>query len=311
MNTSAHIPVLLEPTLAALNIRPDGVYMDCTFGRGGHSQQILQRLGPKGRLIAIDQDPQAIAHAEKEFANEPRLQIHHCSYRSFLHVLEDEMLEGKLDGLLFDLGVSSPQLDEAERGFSFQKDGPLDMRMNTSSGVTAAQWLQSAKEQQIANVIYQYGEERFSRRIARAIVTARQLKPLQGTSQLAEIVKAAIPKWEKDKHPATRTFQAIRIYINNELSDLEEALDQVVEALKPGGRLAVISFHSLEDRLVKRFIRDEATGDPFPADLPIRDSDLQRRLKLIGKAIRANASELEQNPRARSAVLRVAERLAV
>ena len=305
-----HQPVLLEEALAALNVNPAGRYVDGTFGRGGHSAAILDALGEEGRLLALDKDPAAIEAANQRFAGDPRFLIRQDSFAMMNAQVEALGWTHQIDGILLDLGVSSPQLDDARRGFSFQKDGPLDMRMNPQQGQSAAEWLTEAREQDIATVLKEYGEERFAKRIARAIVQARKEKAITTTKQLSEIVAAANPAWEKGKDPATRSFQAIRIYINRELDDLDEVLQQTVEMLKPGGRLVVISFHSLEDRRVKRFMRDAARGDDFPPDLPVMQAQLNPDLRLIGKAVRAGEAELEQNPRARSAVMRVAERLA-
>ncbi len=305
-----HNPVLLDEALVALNIRPDGLYVDGTFGRGGHSAAILNALGDEGRLLALDKDPEAIAVANQRFADDPRFLIRQDSFAMMSEQIKALDWNNQVDGILLDLGVSSPQLDDARRGFSFKKDGPLDMRMNPEQGLSAAEWLAEAREQDMVTVLKEYGEERFAKRIVRAIVQARKEKAITTTKQLSEIVAAANPAWEKGKDPATRSFQAIRIYINRELDDLERVLEQVTKILKPGGRLVVISFHSLEDRRVKRFIRDAARGDDFPPDLPVTQAQLNPSLRLIGKAVRAGAQELEQNPRARSAVMRVAERLA-
>ncbi len=304
-----HRSVLLEESVDALAIRPDGVYVDATFGRGGHTALMLERLGPEGRLLAIDKDPQAIEAARTRFAGESRLRLHHGSFAELGEFVEGCGLMGQIDGVLMDLGVSSPQLDDASRGFSFMREGPLDMRMDSSRGESAAQWLARAKEGEIAKVLKEYGEERFSKRIARAIVTAREESEITTTAQLAALVAAAVPVKEKDKHPATRSFQAIRIFVNGELDDLRACLDQVVDVLQRGGRLAVISFHSLEDRIVKRFMRDQARGDDFPPGLPVTADQLKPRLKIVGKAIRPGAEEVAANPRARSSVLRVAEKL--
>ncbi len=305
-----HRPVLLDEALAALNVSPDGHYVDGTFGRGGHSAAILNVLNEDGRLLALDKDPEAIEVAHQRFAEDQRFLIRQDSFAMMNAQVKALGWTNQVDGILLDLGVSSPQIDDASRGFSFQKDGPLDMRMNPEQGLSAAQWLAAAREQDIVTVLKEYGEERFAKRIARALVQARKEKAITTTKQLSEIVAAANPAWEKGKDPATRSFQAIRIYINRELDDLEQVLEQVTEILKPGGRLVVISFHSLEDRRVKRFIRDAARGDDFPPDLPVTQAQLNPSLRLIGKAVRAGAKELERNPRARSAVMRVAERLA-
>jgi len=304
-----HRPVLLDVSVEALAVQPAGVYLDGTFGRGGHSRLILQRLGEKGRLIAIDKDPEAIAFAHKTLIEDKRFNIVRGSFAMLAEVAEQAGVMGRVNGILLDLGVSSPQLDQAQRGFSFLQDGPLDMRMDPESGQSAADWLAQAETQEIADVLKIYGEERHARRIARAIVQARSEQPIHTTKALADVIAAANPSWEKGKHPATRSFQAIRIYINRELDDLRACLDQVIEVLAPGGRLAIISFHSLEDRIVKRFMRDQAKGDCFPPGVPVTQAQLQPKLRLVGKAMQANEQEVEANPRARSAVLRVAERL--
>ena len=303
--TDKHITVLLHEAVEAVLTDPEGVYVDGTFGRGGHSRAILEGLSEKGRLYGIDKDPRAIAAATELAAQDERFAIHHGSFVELDEMLGDE----KVDGVLLDLGVSSPQLDTPERGFSFQYDGPLDMRMNTTQGESAADWINRAEEQEISKVIWEYGEDRFSRRMARAIVAARQEEPITTTKRLAEIIAAACPTREKGKHPATRAFQAIRIHINRELDDLIECLDKALEVLKPGGRLVVISFHSLEDRIAKRFIRKHAKGDELPSWLPVREDQLNKRMKPLGKAIKAGAAEVDANPRARSAVMRVAEKL--
>lgn len=293
----------------ALSLKPEGIYVDATFGRGGHAAAILQRLGPQGRLLAIDKDPSAIAAARERFAAEPRFSIFHGSFADLGRAVDGAGVRGRVDGLLLDLGVSSPQLDDASRGFSFMRDGPLDMRMDTSCGLSAAQWLAQAGEGDITRVLKELGEERFAKRIAHAIVTARKVTPIETTKQLAKLVTESIPRWEPDKNPATRSFQAIRIFINRELDDIRECLDQVVEVLASSGRLAVISFHSLEDRIVKRFMRDEARGDDFPVGLPVTVDQLQPTLKVVGKAVRPSPEEVDENPRARSAVLRIAEKM--
>lgn len=302
--------MLCDEVLAALAVRADGIYIDGTFGRGGHAGAILAQLGPQGRLLGLDKDPQALDEARRRFGADERFEIERDSFAQLGKHVANRGWQGKVNGILLDLGVSSPQLDDAERGFSFRRDGALDMRMNPDEGQSAAQWLARAGEGEIADVLHHYGEERYARRIARAIVAARAEGPITRTAQLAEIIRAAHPRWEPGKDPATRSFQAIRIYINRELDDLQACLPQAVAALAPGGRLAVISFHSLEDRRVKRFFRDEAKGDSFPPDLPVPQSALSPRLRLVGKAIRAAEAEVAANPRARSAVLRVAERLA-
>jgi len=307
----SHSTVLLDEAVEALLTDPEGVYVDATFGRGGHSARILARLAAAGRLLAIDKDPEAIRFARERFAAEPRLQIEHGSFAQLRRLVEQRGWLGQVSGVLLDLGVSSPQLDDPQRGFSFTHDGPLDMRMDPSRGESAADWINRASEQELADVIYRYGEERFSRRMARAIVAQREQAPITTTARLAGIIAAANPRWEKGKNPATRAFQAIRIHINRELEEVEQCLDQALEVLTPGGRLVVISFHSLEDRMVKRFIRRHVKGDEhLPAEVPVTDAMLQRRLKSAGKAVKAGQEELSRNPRARSAVMRTAIKLA-
>jgi 16S rRNA (cytosine1402-N4)-methyltransferase len=305
LSQAEHVSVLLEESVAALAIKPDGSYLDGTFGRGGHSRAILNSLSPSGRLIAFDKDPQAES-AAAQFANDPRFEFVPSSFAEVL----SQVAHSELDGILLDLGVSSPQLNNAERGFGFSDDGPLDMRMDTRSGITAAEWLAVAAEAEIADVIKTYGEERFARRMASAIVKARAESPITRTKQLAKIVAEANPKWEPNKHPATRAFQAIRIFINRELEDLELALGHMVDALSAGGRLVVISFHSLEDRIVKRFMRDQARGQQLPKHVPVTDSDTGKTLSLIGKAVKPSSQEVQRNPRSRSAIMRIAERRA-
>jgi len=305
-----HTPVLHDEVLAGLAIRPEGRYCDATFGRGGHTASILGALGPNGRVVAIDRDPDAIRAGQRRFAGETRLTLVRGSFGPLEERVRAAGIEGELDGVLLDLGVSSPQLDEAARGFSFMQDGPLDMRMDNEAGQSAAQWLAKAGEREIGDVLRELGEERFARRIARAIVAARAVEPIERTGQLATIVAAAVPTREPGKHPATRAFQAIRIHVNRELEQLESALPQAVRLLAPGGRLCVISFHSLEDRIAKRFIRREEQGDPVYAGLPQVPPHARPRLKRVGGAIVAGEAELASNPRARSAVLRVAERVA-
>lgn len=306
---SEHITVLLNEAVDALVKNPDGLYVDCTFGRGGHSRLILQGLSEQGRLIGVDKDPRAIETGKELEREDSRFSICHGSFAE-LNTWIAEKGEGKaVAGILMDLGVSSPQLDEAERGFSFMKDGPLDMRMNTEAGMTAAQWIASAKEEEIADVFYQFGEERCSRRLAKAIVERRKEEPFERTLDLAEVIKVAHPKWEKNKHPATRAFQGMRIFLNNELGDLKETLDLATDSLDKNGRLVVISFHSLEDRMVKRFIRDKEKGPQLPPDIPIMEADFPKELKHIGKAIKASKEEVEMNVRSRSAVMRIAEKL--
>jgi 16S rRNA (cytosine1402-N4)-methyltransferase len=300
-----HATVLLDEAVAGLRVEADGVYVDGTFGRGGHSRLILEQLGAHGRLIALDKDPVAVAAGRA--LQDARFQIVHSGFEHLREVLRELGID-KVDGVLLDLGVSSPQLDDAQRGFSFRFDAPLDMRMDTSRGETAAQWLATVDEGLLAEVISDYGEERFARKIARALVIARQESPIVTTRQLSEIVAKNVHSREPGKNPATRTFQAVRIYINRELEELESVLPQCMDSLRAGGRMAVISFHSLEDRIVKRFMRDMAQGDKLPRNLPIRAAEIpQAKLKLVGKAIHASERELALNPRARSAVLRVAE----
>ena len=303
----AHRPVMLAEVLEGLSVRSDGVYVDCTFGRGGHSKAILKRLGESGRLLALDKDPTAVAsEMAKELSHDPRFSIEHGSFADMQKMVQRLQCLGRVTGVLMDLGVSSPQLDEAERGFSFLREGPLDMRMNTSCGLTAAEWLMQVKELELVRVLREYGEERFAGRIAKAIVAAR---PVLTTRQLADIVEKAVPLRERHKHPATRSFQAIRIAVNHELDELEAGLRQAVEVLQPGGRLVVIAFHSLEDRIVKRFMREQECGKPVPAHIPWPEPH-RSRLKRIGKAQMPGESEVGMNVRARSAVMRVAERLA-
>lgn len=302
--------MLFEEALEALDMDSSGIYVDGTFGRGGHSGEILNRLGEAGRLIAIDKDPDAVSFGQQLFADDQRFEIKQGSFSMLSEFVEAENLVGKIDGVFLDLGVSSPQLDQAERGFSFMSDGPLDMRMDNSSGQTAAEWLAVAEASEIAQVLKTYGDERFAKRIARSIVSNREEQPITTTSQLSEIVSAAIPSWEKGKHPATRSFQAIRIHINGELDDLKSCLSQAVDVLAPGGRLVVISFHSLEDRITKRFIREGEKGDYFPPGLPITADQLNPKLKRVRKPIFPTEQEVDENPRSRSAVLRVTEKMA-
>ena len=305
-----HETVLLEAAVAALLEDGAGFYVDGTFGRGGHSRRILQGLQPQGRLLAIDKDPEAIRVARAELGTDTRFEVVQGSFSRLAELVASAGLTGKVSGVLLDLGVSSPQLDEAQRGFSFIQDGPLDMRMNPEEGQSAAEWLASASEQEIADVIYRYGEERFSRRMARALIEHRKLQPIATTLQLAEIIKQANPAWEKHKHPATRAFQGIRIHINRELEDLQSVLQQALDVLRVGGRLVVISFHSLEDRIVKQFINKQSKGDDYPAGVPVQYADLNPRVKKIGKAVKADDDEVRVNPRSRSAIMRVAEKIA-
>ncbi|MBR9867870.1 MAG: 16S rRNA (cytosine(1402)-N(4))-methyltransferase RsmH [Oceanospirillales bacterium] len=305
-----HITVLLNEAVDTLVEDPDGFYIDGTFGRGGHSELVLSRLSEQGRLMGIDKDPEAIACAAERFGDDPRFSIERGSFAQLEEFVRRRELAGQVDGVLLDLGVSSPQLDDPNRGFSFMSDGPLDMRMNPDVGESAAEWLAHAAEKEIADVLYTYGEERHSRRMARAIVNEREQEPIVTTGRLAKIITEANPAWEKGKNPATRAFQGIRIFINRELEDLEDCLDQALEMLKPGGRLVVISFHSLEDRIVKRFIRKYVKGDEhLPPGIPVTDDMLNIRLKAVGKAVKAGRDEVSGNPRSRSAVMRVAKKV--
>lgn len=300
---------MLGPAIAGLNLRIDGRYIDGTFGRGGHSGAILNNLGPDGYLLAIDRDPQAISSAPESLRNDARLELIQGEFSEIRRYAIDRKMLGKVDGLLLDLGVSSPQLDTVERGFSFQSDGPLDMRMDPSTGESAADWIATVEEHTLKRVLQQFGEEQYSGRIARAIVAARSVARIARTAQLAEIVKQAVPVRGQKRHPATKTFQAIRIFINNELAELERALEASLDVLRPGGRLCVISFHSLEDRRVKRFMRDHAReAEPYRG-MPDVPPEHQPPLKLIGKAISPSEQEIANNVRARSARLRIAERV--
>ena len=307
---SGHVTVLLQEAVESLVTDSNGFYIDGTFGRGGHSGLILGGLSEGGRLLAVDKDEQAVAVGSLRFSSDPRFEIIHGSFASLSAWLEERGKMGEVTGLLLDLGVSSPQLDQPERGFSFLHDGPLDMRMDDSVGPTAADWVNAAAEEEIIQVLKEYGEERFARRMAKAILFEREKEPIVTTARLAKIIAEANPAWEKGKHPATRAFQAIRIHINNELRDLDEVLEQALEMLAIGGRLVVISFHSLEDRRVKRFINHHEKGDVLPMGLPVTDDQLNKRLRRLSKAIKAGKTELERNPRARSAIMRVAEKIA-
>lgn len=309
-----HISVLLNESIDGLAIKPDGIYIDGTFGRGGHSRTILSKLGENGRLYSIDRDPTAIAEANK--IDDPRFTIIHGPFSKMAEYAEEYNLAGKVDGVLLDLGVSSPQLDDAERGFSFMKDGPLDMRMDPTSGISAAQWLLEADLDDITWVLREFGEEKFARRIARAIITHREdeeKEPLTRTSHLAKLISDTSPFREKKKHPATRSFQAIRIYINSELEEIDTALKGALSILAPAGRLSIISFHSLEDRMVKRFMRKESQGPQVPHGLPLTEDQIKAlgsaALKTVSKAIKPSSQEVEVNNRSRSSVLRIAEKL--
>ncbi len=306
METTPHIPVLLEAAVDALAIRSGGKYVDGTFGRGGHSREILSRLGPRGALLAMDRDPEARKVAA-ELGTDARFAFRQECFSHMADVVRQHWPESRISGVLLDLGVSSPQLDQGSRGFSFQHDGPLDMRMDPGAGIPASEWLNNADEATIAEVLFTLGEERFSRRIARSIVAARRITPITRTGQLADLVRRAVPRAEPGKHPATRTFQALRIHVNNELGELRAWLDTIHDVLAPGARLVVISFHSLEDRLVKRAFQGRSDGPRLPRGLPVIPEIARPRLRMIGKPIRPGATECRRNPRARSAVLRVAE----
>lgn len=304
-----HTPVLLNESLQGLNVDADGVYVDCTFGRGGHSRAILERLGKTGYLLAFDKDPEVVNKESSLLLEDPRMHFFRGSFTQLEEVVESLQLTRKVNGILLDLGVSSPQIDNAERGFSFLHDGLLDMRMDNSQGMNAAEWLLHARQEEIADVLYKFGDERFSRRIARAIVRRRNIEPIVRTSQLANLVAAVIPGKRRLRHPATKTFQAIRIFINRELEELEAVLLQALRVLKKNGRLLVMSFHSLEDRLVKKFMRTQAKGEEVPRDIPVMQAFVPQMM-LVGKPIFSSQEEIENNPRARSAVLRIAEYIA-
>jgi 16S rRNA (cytosine1402-N4)-methyltransferase len=306
-----HEPVMMAEVMQHLNFVPDGVYVDGTYGRGGHSQSILQSLGANGQLIVMDKDPQAIESASLKLGQDARVTILHEDFSNLADILAEMNLLQSVDGVLLDLGVSSPQLDDASRGFSFQKNGPLDMRMNPQQGESAARWLGRAEEEEISKVLWELGEERFARRIARKIVETRRTQNIDDTKTLSDLISGCVPQPKNRKHPATRSFQAIRIHINQELAYLGRLLDSIFNVLKVGGRLLVISFHSLEDRMVKRFLRLHSSKPKIPRGLPVAEKDLVSgiRLRLIGKAMRAGVEELTGNPRARSAILRVAERV--
>lgn len=306
-----HLPVMVAEALQQLAIKKDGIYLDCTFGRGGHSQGILSLLSQNGQLLAFDRDSDAInSDYAQAMLTDGRFKLNHSCFSELENIVKNADLAGKVDGILLDLGVSSPQLDDPKRGFSFLRDGPLDMRMDGNAGISAEQLLASVDEKDLVKVLFDYGEERFARRIARTIVEKRAQSPITTTRQLAELIEDAVPVREKHKHPATRTFQAIRIEINNELDELKAVLQQSVRVLRPGGRLVVISFHSMEDRMVKRFIRNESGAKYNPGRLPIMEVDIAKGiLKTMGKALKAGKQEISQNPRARSAIMRVAERV--
>jgi len=304
---TTHETVLKDEAASALVKNPAGRFVDCTYGRGGHTEAILARLTDDGRLLVIDRDLDAIADANRKYAKDERVVIVHGAFSEVARFVDEQGMR-PVDGVLLDLGVSSPQLDEADRGFSFTREGPLDMRMDRSTGEPASAWLMRAEAKEIAHVLKVYGEERFARRIANAIVERRRSEPIDTTQQLVRIVQASVPRTERHKHPATRTFQAIRIFVNRELEELETCLKAVVDLLAAEGRLVVISFHSLEDRIVKRFMRDMARGERLPERLPIRDDEIERKLRLIGKPVRPAQAEVDDNRRARSSIMRVAER---
>lgn len=307
---TAHRSVLLQESIQALAIQADGIYVDGTFGRGGHSRAILDLLGPSGRLIAIDKDVEAIDYAQTHFTNDARFTIAHGSFAKLADITKELGVYGRVNGILLDLGMSSPQIDNPERGFSFMSEGPLDMRMDSTQRLDAASFVNHADALEMASIFRQYGEEKFAGRIARAIVSAREEAPILTTAVLAEIVKEANPKWEKHKHPATRVFQAIRIHVNQELTDLTDCLKECVGALAVGGRLAVISFHSLEDRITKQFMRAQEQGIQPPMGVPIKASDIKTYFKRVGKAIKPKDDEIKENVRSRSAVLRIGEKIA-
>lgn len=308
-DASGHQPVLLEQVIESLAIQPSGKYVDATFGRGGHAKAILERLGEDGQLMVIDQDPAAIEAAHELFDGDKRVIVQRGSFADIEDYIGAVGWVGQVDGILMDLGVSSPQLDDAQRGFSFMREGPLDMRMNPDEGIDCATWLAEVEEREIIRILRVYGEEKFAKRIARAIVEARVEQPITTTTQLAKIIADAVPVREFHKHPATRSFQAIRIYLNRELEALQQGLQQCLTVMKVGGRLLVISFHSLEDRIVKRFVRFHEQSEQFPPELPLTPDQLGTRMRRVGKAIRADDREINRNPRSRSAVLRVAEKL--
>ncbi len=306
-----HIPVLLNEVLTGLRIKPNGIYIDATFGRGGHTRAILEQLGNEGKIVAIDRDPSAIL-AGQQAIKDVRLQLVHAEFSELKRIAIEQKIVGQVDGILLDLGVSSPQLDDASRGFSFMNNGPLDMRMNPSAGESAADWLAKVEEKVLADSLFLYGEERFAKRIAKAIIDAREQQALTTTKQLAEVIAKANPKWEHHKHPATRSFQAIRIVVNDELGQIQQTLQHCAEVLTIGGRAAVISFHSLEDRIVKQFIQSQDKTKNLPRGLPLTKQQLaqhQANLQKVGKAIKPSVRELENNPRSRSAVLRIVEKI--
>ncbi len=305
----SHVPVMLKPAVAALNLKSGARVVDATYGRGGHSSLILDQIGEQGQLLVMDQDPEAVLHAQQRFQEDSRVTVVKTNFAELRRVIEEQRWLGAVDGLLLDIGVSSPQLDDAQRGFSFSNDGVLDMRMDSNSGVTAAEWLRQVSEGELMTVLRTYGEERYARRIAKALVLARACETISTTGRLAEIIKAAHPRWQRQHHPATRSFQAIRIAVNGELDALRSVLSQSADVLTMGGRLSVISFHSLEDRIVKHHLRKPVATDDLPRNLPIRPPDIAHPWRVIGKPIKADEAELQENYRARSAVLRIAERI--
>ena len=310
LQPSTHIPVLLKEVVQALDLTDREVVVDATYGRGGHAREILKTLPVKARLIVIDRDADAVTHARKFSQDDQRIEVVHGAFSKLGNILQEKSLLGEVDAILFDFGVSSPQLDQPERGFSFSHDGPLDMRMDQSEGVPAAHWIKQVKEDELVKILKRFGEERFARRIARNIKQALLHGEIETTAELSRLVSDAVPVRERHKHPATRTFQAIRIAVNQELQEIESTLPQALDALASGGRLVIISFHSLEDRMVKRFLREQSRGDFYPADLPVTRNMLKPTLRLIGKPVRAKPDEVGSNPRARSAVMRVARKVA-
>ncbi len=305
----SHVPVLMGPVIAGLNIKPGGSYVDATFGRGGHSREILKLLGAEGRLLAIDRDPAAVADGKNRFSQDSRFEIVRGEFAQLTEITAARNLLGKVDGLLFDLGVSSPQLDEAERGFSFRADGPLDMRMDPDQGISAAKWLETVDERELKKVLFEFGEEKYAARIAKAIVNGRAAQPIHRTVELAAMISEVVPAHGQRIHPATRSFQAIRIFINKELQQLQQALAASIEVLRAGGRLCVISFHSLEDRIVKRFIRNASSEPEAWRGLPDIPPEYRPRLRTLGRVVKADDAEIAANARSRSARLRIAERV--
>ncbi len=309
MNEFTHQPVMLNEIISGLSIKKDGIYIDATFGRGGYSRAILNCLGGQGHVIAIDKDTAAIAQAQELAASDARFRFHHASFSELTQIVSANNCDGKIAGIVFDLGVSSPQLEDSSRGFSFMRDGPLDMRMDTTRGMSAAEFIATVEQDQLASILKEYGEERFAKRIALAITRERGEKAITTTGQLSDIIARAVPFREKHKHPATRSFQAIRIFVNNELGELTAALQQSLGVLEPTGRLVVVSFHSLEDRIVKRFMKDMARDDDLPKSVPIMKSESKARLRILVKGKKPQADEIENNVRSRSAMMRVAEKI--